>query len=62
MKSESQLSIELGVDKRTIKQIRVSKLSPNSWKRYRNSVYYTDVGEHNLRNEIMKKVMLSLDC
>ena len=31
MKSESQLSIELGIDKRTIKQIRVSKLTLNGW-------------------------------
>lgn len=61
MKSESQLCLELGIDKRIVKRIRTNTLSQSLWKRYKNSIYYTDDGEHTLRNEIMKHVMLSLD-
>ncbi len=61
MKSESQLCLELGIDKRIVKRIRTNTLSQSLWKRYKKSIYYTDDGEHTLRNEIMKHVMLSLD-
>ena len=62
MKSESQLCNELGLEYRTISSIRKKFISKSLWTQIGNLVYYTDKGEHLLRNEIQKKVLSILDA
>ena len=62
MKSETQLCLELGIDKRIIVSIRKRSLSRTLWFTKSNSVYYTLQGEHKLRNEIQKTVLRLLDA
>ena len=56
MKSEIQLSEELGMDRRVIRDIRMNVLTANSWTKEGNRVVYTESGEHALRNEIQKEL------
>ena len=44
------------MDKRLVRRIRKRSLSKSSWKKIGNKVFYTNNGEHALRNEIMKKI------
>ena len=62
MKSETQLGFELGIDKKTIMSIRKKSLSRTCWFTKENSIYYTQQGEHALRNEIQKSVLRLLDA
>ena len=56
VKSEIQLCHQLGMDKRLERRIRQKSLSKNSWKKIGNKIFYTNNGEHALRNEITKKI------
>jgi hypothetical protein len=56
MKSEIQLSEELGMDRRVIRDIRMNVLTADSWTKEGNRVVYTKNGEHALRNEIQKEL------
>ncbi len=62
MKSETQLCNELGLNPRSISVIRKKYLSRTMWTRVGTIVYYTNRGEHRLRNEIQKKVLTMLDA
>jgi len=58
MKSEIQLCEELSMDKRVLRGIRINSLSKTLWKKNGNLIFYTVKGEHALRNEIMKKILM----
>ena len=62
MKTELQLCLELGIDRRTLSSIRKKKISRDSWFRKANSIYYTQKGEHIMRNEVQKSVLRLLDA
>lgn len=62
MKTEAQLCLELGIDRRTLMSIRKKKISRDSWFRKANRIYYTQKGEHIMRNEIQKSVLRLLDA
>ena len=62
MEIETQLCLELGIDKRIIVSIRKRNLSRTLWFTKGNSVYYTLQGEHKLLNEIQKTVLRLLDA
>ena len=62
MKTESQLCLELGIDRRTLSSIRKKKISRDSWFRKAYRIYYTKKGEHIMRNEIQKSVLRLLDA
>ena len=58
MKSESQLCIQLGVDRSVIVGVRNKLLPRSSWYNLDSIVYYSDKAEHKLRNEL-QKILLS---
>ncbi len=59
MKSESQLCIDLGVEKKVVVGIRKKLLPRSSWYRDKKNVYYSDKAEHRLRNELQKILLAS---
>ena len=61
MKTETQLSLELGLNKRTLSSIRKKNLTRDYWFKKADAIYYTQKGEHILRNEIQKSVLRLLD-
>lgn len=56
MKSEIELCEELGMERRTIREIRKDALSANLWTKLGNRIVYTAEGEHALRNQIQKRL------
>ena len=58
MKSEIQLCEELSMDRGVLRGIRMNSLSKTLWRRNGNLILYTTKGEHALRNEIMKKILM----
>ena len=56
MKSEIELSEELGMDRRTIREMRMNALSADLWTKLGNRIVYTAEGEHALRNQIQKSL------
>ena len=59
MKSESQLCIDLGVDKKVVVGIRKKLLPRSSLLKDKKNVYYSDKAEHRLRNELQKILLAS---
>ena len=57
MKSEVELSLELGLERKIIRGIRQERLNADDWTKRGNHIVYTETGEHALRNAI--QVMLS---
>ena len=58
MKSEIQLCEELSMEMGVIRGIRINSLPKTSWRKNGNLIFYTKKGEHALRNEIMKKILV----
>ena len=58
MKSEIQLSEELSTKKGVLRRIRKNSLPKTLWRKKGRLIFYTDKGEHALRNEIMKKILV----
>ena len=56
MKSEKVLSEELGMDRKTLRALRMDALSADSWTKESNQIVYTAEGEHELRNVIQRKL------
>ena len=56
MKTEKELSEELGMDRRVVREIRTNALSASSWTKEGNAIVYTEEGEHALRNQIQKEL------
>ena len=56
MKSEKALSEELGMDRKTLRALRMDALSADSWTKESNQIVYTAEGEHELRNVIQRKL------
>ena len=57
MKSEIQLCEELSMERRVVRGIRLNSLSKTLWRKNGNLIFYTEKGEHALRNELMKKIL-----
>lgn len=57
MKSEIQLSEELSMERSVLRRIRKNSLPKTLWRKKGRLIFYTDKGEHALRNEIMKKIL-----
>ena len=56
VKSEIQLSKELGINLNFIRNTRKKSLSRSLWTKSKNMVIYTEQGEHSIRNELMKRL------
>ena len=61
VKSEIQLSEELGINVSYIRNIRKKFLSRSQWTKSDDMVYYTKEGEHSIRNELMIRVFATMD-
>ncbi|MAK46846.1 MAG: hypothetical protein CMI24_06295 [Opitutae bacterium] len=56
VKSEIQLSKELGLNLNFIRNTRKKSLARSLWTKSQNMVFYTEQGEHSIRNELMKRI------
>ena len=56
MKRESDLSNELGLTRREVRDIRQNALSATSWTKVGREIQYSEEGEHELRNEVQKRL------
>ena len=57
MKSELQLCAELATEVSALRLLRKRTLSKTLWKKIGSRVFYTQKGEHAVRNELMKEML-----
>ena len=56
MKRESDLANEMGMTRKQIREIRQNALTVDSWTKVGREIHYSEKGEHQLRNEIQKRL------